>query len=251
MSVIGILLLILGIASLFYYGVIISYVNMHASFSWFWLILGFGCIFFYFVIQYILRHDIVVARTIKAVVISVVSIGLCVFIIIEGTIIVHAGQKADKGEDYLIVLGAQVQGTTITRVLKKRLVTAAEYLKENPKTVAIVSGGQGTGEAISEAEAMKQYLLSKGIDGKRIIKEDRSTNTNENIRFSKEIIHNDRASVAVVTNGFHVYRAVSIAKKQGFQNVQGLSAPSDPILFINYYVREALGVMKDKLEGNM
>jgi uncharacterized SAM-binding protein YcdF (DUF218 family) len=113
------------------------------------------------------------------------------------------------------------------------------------------AGGRGPGEDITEAEAMKQYLTANGISENRILKEEQSTNTNENIIFSKELIQKENAAVAVVTNGFHVFRATGIAKKQGLLNIQGLSAPSDARLLINYYVREVLGVIKDKLAGNM
>lgn len=251
MMIISAIVLILGIISLIYYGIIVSYAGMNSSFAIFWLLFGTGCILLFFVIKYFIKHDISVSRPLRLAITAVIAAGLCIFILIEGIIIYHANQKAEPGMDYLIVLGAQVRGTRITRTLKKRLDTAASYLKSNPAATAIVSGGQGTGEDISEAEAMKRYLQGIGIDESRIIKEDASTNTNENIRFSKNLIINGQAKVAVVTNGFHVFRAVSIARRQGFQNIEGLSAPSDPILLVNYYVREVIGVMKDWVFGNL
>jgi uncharacterized SAM-binding protein YcdF (DUF218 family) len=184
-------------------------------------------------------------------VVITVSISFCLFLILEGTIIYYSAKKADPGADYLIVLGAQVRGTTITKSLKKRLDTAIDYLEDNPETVVIVSGGQGTGEAVSEAEAMKKYLVLKGIKASSIITEDKSTNTNENIRFSRNLMKGDNSSVVIVTNGFHIFRSLSIARKQGLSGVQGLAAPSDRILVINYYIREAVGVLKDFLFGNI
>jgi len=198
-----------------------------------------------------MKNDINVPKFLRIIGITLIAIGLCIFTFVEGTIIFHANQEADQDMDYLIVLGAQVRGTRVTKTLQKRLDTATIYLKENPKTLAIVSGGQGAGEDISEAEAMKKYLLEQGIAENRIIKEDKSTNTDENIRYSKNIINDEDATTAIVTNGFHVYRAVAIAKKQGLNHVQGLAAPSDQILLINYYVREVLGVIKDKVVGNL
>ena len=153
--------------------------------------------------------------------------------------------------DYLIVLGAQIRGTRITNSLYKRLKTAETYLKENPDTLVIVSGGQGSGEDITEAQAMKEFLIENGIREDRILVEDKSTNTHENILYSKKLINRADAKVAVVTNGFHIFRSIGIAKKQGLENVQGLSAPSDPILLVNYYIREVFGVVKDFLFGNM
>jgi uncharacterized SAM-binding protein YcdF (DUF218 family) len=186
---------------------------------------------------------------IYVIIIALVMVGSA-FAIVEIALLSQARRKAEQGMDYLIVLGAQVRGTTISKSLQKRLDTAITYLKNNPSTIAIVSGGKGNKEAITEAEAMYLYLRTKGISSTRILQEDKSTNTKENIHFSKTFLK-DNASVAIVTNGFHIFRATSIAKKQGITQVQGLAAPTDLLLSVNYYVREALGVMKDKLFGNL
>ena len=134
--------------------------------------------------------------------------------------------------------------------MKEGLDKAYEYLVENENTIVIVSGGKGDGEEISEGQAMFDYLVGKGIQADRIIIEQESTNTNENITYSSRYLEKDK-SVVIVTNGFHVYRGVSIAKKQGFEHVEGLGAKTDRILLINYYVREAFGVVKDTVVGNM
>ncbi|MEI3193353.1 MAG: YdcF family protein [Lachnospiraceae bacterium] len=94
--------------------------------------------------------------------------------------------------DYLVVLGAQVRGTVPSRALKKRLDTAAEYLGKNLETKVVVSGGKGAGEEITEAEAMENYLLELGIEKDRIIMEDRSTTTSENLRYTGELIDREK-----------------------------------------------------------
>lgn len=251
MSILMGVFLLLGIFSLIYYGIIVAYAGVSSSFTWFWLLLSIGCFVLCCVLYYMIKHDILIPKLWKIIISVLFTVGLSVFILIEGAIVYHANQEAEQGKNYLIVLGAQVRGTRITKTLKKRLDTAFAYLQENPTTIAIVSGGQGPGESISEGEAMKQYLMERGIEEDRIIKEENSTNTNENIRFSKQLIENSNADIAIVTNGFHVFRAIRIAKKQGIHKVQGLSAPSDARLLINYYVREVFGVMKDKLVGNL
>lgn len=251
MRIINYLVLAIGIFSLIYYGRIISYAGAGSSFSWFWLFVGIFCTGLFVVIGYMLKKNIHLPQPVRYILAFLVIAGVCIFIIIEGLIIYSANKDADPNMDYLIVLGAQIRGTRITNSLRKRLEAAEVYLKENPETLVIVSGGKGPGEDISEAEAMKGYLITNGINEKRILMEDQATNTVQNILYSKELIDKVNAKVAVVTNGFHVYRSVSIAKKQGMTNVQGLSAPSDPVLFISYYVREVLGVMKDFAFGNM
>ena len=135
-------------------------------------------------------------------------------------------------------------------VLKYRLDQAYDYLKDNEATICIVSGGQGSNEPCTEAEAMERYLEDRGITSSRIIREDRSRNTLENLRFSKELIK-EGASVGIVTNNFHMFRGVAIAKKQGYTDVCGIPASSNPIYLPNNMLREFFGVIKDKLRGNI
>lgn len=182
---------------------------------------------------------------------------LLLFFIVEGSIISGMLHKPSKNLDYIIVLGAQVNGDKLSNSLKLRLEKAKEYIEENPGTVAILSGGQGKGENLSEAEAMYRYLEKQGIEKERMIMEDTSTNTNENLRNSLAILDKledgkgKQASIGVVTNGFHVYRGVSIGKKQGCTGIEGIPAKSNAFLQLNYLVREFFGVLKDKAVGNM
>lgn len=243
--------LILGILSLLYYLIIISYAGLSAAFSGFWLVVGILCFLMCIIIRHIRINEIEVAKPYRIALLLLFATGMFAFIVLEGNILYHGAQSGDKGADYLIVLGAQVKKTTVSKTLRKRLDTALNYLKDNPESKVIVSGGRGQGEDITEAEAMELYLITMGIAEDRIIQENKSTNTNENIRFSKKLIREKNANVAIVTNGFHIYRALKIAEKQGIKEVQGISAPTDPILCIHYYVREAAGVLKDKLVGNL
>ena len=125
----------------------------------------------------------------------------------------------ENGKDVLIVLGCAVRGERVSLTLKLRLDAALEYLEHSPNTAVIVSGGKGDGENISEAEAMKRYLVSHGVDEGRIITEDKSTSTWENFKFSKEILDErfPGASAAFVTTNFHVYRAGRVAIMNGIE----------------------------------
>ena len=108
--------------------------------------------------------------------------------------------KARENLDYIIVLGAHVDGTRMTLALLERTRRALLYLEENPGTRAVLSGGKGDGERISEAEAMYRYLTEHGIDGGRLIREERSTNTKENLDYSLELIGSTEPAIGVVTN---------------------------------------------------
>lgn len=155
----------------------------------------------------------------------------------------YSNLTAPKNADYLIVLGARVKGTVPSLVLASRIKSAADYLKENKETIVIASGGKGPGEEIAEAESIKRELVKQGISESRIVMEDRSTDTYENIRFSKKLIPPHAKWGVVVTNNFHLYRAMSIAQDQGL-NVQGLPAKTHWKAVVKSYTREYLAITK-------
>ena len=109
-----------------------------------------------------------------------------------------------------------------------------------------VSGGQGSGEDITEAEAMYRYLTEKGVDGDRLILEDRSTSTKENLEFCSQIRDIKDKKVGVLSNNFHVYRAGLMAENLGYQHVARVPAPSDDVMQVHYVVREIFALAKAK-----
>lgn len=178
-------------------------------------------------------------------------IGITLFAVVEGMILGQFGAKAGPGADYVIVLGAQWKQNGPSYVLQKRLDKAVWYLEQNPETMVIVSGGQGSNEPVTEAMGMKGYLMQKGIAEERILLEDQSTNTYENLTYSGVLLDREKDSVVLVTNNFHMFRALQIARKQGYMQAEGLSAPSYPAMLPNNLLREFFGVVKDFLAGNL
>ena len=155
------------------------------------------------------------------------------------------------GLDCLVVLGAGLRPDgTPTETLRYRLDAALAYLEENPETVCIVSGGQGFGESCTEADSMAAYLKGEGLDASRLTKEEASTTTAENIRNSSELLGED-ATVAVVTNDFHLYRALRIAHKNGLPDAYGLAAQTNPLYLPQATLRECAAIAKDALVGNL
>lgn len=179
----------------------------------------------------------------------VFSIGIIVLISIEGAII-SQGFLAypTKEQDYIIILGAQIRGDTPSLSLKYRLDAGIEYLIMHPNTKVVVSGGQGEDELKAEAEVMYQYLVDRKIEPKRIIKEEESHSTYENLTYSFKLIEedygNNKAKIAVVSNRFHILRAKMQAEDIG-KKVAGIGARSYPFLIINYYFREFFAVLKE------
>lgn len=159
--------------------------------------------------------------------------------------------KIKENLDYIIVLGAHVNGVRLSKALLERTRRALEYLEKNPKTRAVLSGGQGEGETISEAEAMCRYLEDHGISRERLILEDRSTNTKENLDFSLALIGDLNAPIGVVTNHFHVFRGVAIGRKCGCKNIYPIPSRYRSWRLVIYIPREILAIIKDKILGNL
>lgn len=182
-----------------------------------------------------------------------VAILLCIcalyLVVIEALVISGMASEGEKDLDYIIVLGAKVNGTRPSLALRCRIDRAYEYLTENPNTVAVLSGGQGAGEDISEAEAMCRGLVERGILEERLVLEARSTSTEENLKFSYDLIPQG-ASVGLLTNNFHVWRAVRAAKAQG-QSPSGISASYPNVLLIHYMMREFLSITFYALTGKI
>lgn len=174
-------------------------------------------------------------------------VAICSFLIVR-----EIRAEIPKGADAVIVLGAGVHGTKPSLALQHRLEIAVKYLEENEKAIAIVSGGQGPQEAITEAEAMHRYMLELGVEENRIIKESSARSTFENFLYSKEILDRrfpDEYNVIFATNDFHIFRAKIAAKKAGFGNIRGMGCPSPFYIVPNYYMREAMAIVRYALLG--
>ena len=179
------------------------------------------------------------------------AVMLVLFIAVEGMVFGGATAKAEPGADYVIVLGAQWKQSGPSYMLRQRLEKAIEYLEESPDTRVIVSGGKGANEPISEASGMAGYLEDAGIATERILLEDASTSTEENLDFSAAFLEPESDRVVLVTNNYHVFRAVKIAEKKGYANVEGLAAKSHPGILLNNVVREFFAIVKDFAVGNL
>lgn len=154
---------------------------------------------------------------------------------------------ASHGEKAVIVLGAGLRGTRVSNVLARRLDAACDYYLKNPDAVIVVTGGQGPGEDIPEAQAMKAYLVQKGIPAQQILEEDKSTSTEENFRFARAILEENGfgadAPVAYVTNAFHCYRAGRYAALAGFSDARAVPASISPSSILSCYLREVMAVL--------
>ena len=185
--------------------------------------------------------------TVLSVAFFAVFIALCTVFVLLYAI---EGPVTDYTEDAVIVLGSSLLGEEVGYTLRARLDAALAYCEKNADCLIVVSGGQGSDEAISESLAMERYLIAHGIDPTRIIKEDASTSTLENLENSKRILDarfDGDYRAAFITSDYHSYRASCV-----FADVFGTDA--------NYYcaqtpfftvipsgIREILAIIKYKL----
>ena len=241
--------LILGVVCLLYFILLMSYVGLTNTFYLIWLFGGLFCLVFSFLakIHFVRRC---IPKPLRLLLYSLIVICLIFFCFIEGLILSGFHREPTKEVDYLIVLGAHVRYGKPSNVLAKRLDAAYDYAIEHEGVKVIVSGGQGGNETTTEAYAMARYLEEKGLDGDRILLEEASRNTDENLTFSYKIAGAD-AKIAVVSNDFHIFRAVHLAREAGFKDPQALAARDDVRTMPADLLREFFGVCKDWIYGNM
>lgn len=174
----------------------------------------------------------------------VMMLFLSTFIILQGAITINIHRTSDvksiENVNTMIILGAKVNEDGISKTLKRRLDKAIEYYNTNKNiNNIIVSGGQGSDEVVTEALAMKNYLVKNGVSKDKIIMEDKATTTLENIIFSKKIItdKNLKGKVLIVTSDYHLFRGQFIASILGIDN-EGLCSISPLSSRIYYMIRE-------------
>lgn len=156
-------------------------------------------------------------------------------------------KQAEKA-DYAIVLGAAVQDNgTASRIMRNRLAAAMEFMEKNPQAKVILSGGQGGDEPETEAKCMYDTLVSMGADPKRLILEDQSHTTRENLMNSMEIIRQSggtKHEIALITSEFHQRRAAYIADSLDIETC-AVSAHTDRWFYrVNYTLREVFAFVK-------
>ena len=237
---------ILFIWCIFYTITLLFYAGPFLSWIWIWPLIGAFAFLRFMMLKWAIDKDkrLRIPKFIKVIYYVVFAFSLTVFSVVEFNIFRAMNADPEKDLDYVILLGAGVNGTTPSKPLAKRIEEGYIYMSDNPDTILIASGGQGMFESISEAECIKNELVRLGTDESRIILEDRSTSTIENLRFSREIINNDNCKVGIITNSFHEYRAGLIAKEAGYKETYSVPAVTLFPVGIHYMLREFFGVVR-------
>ena len=163
--------------------------------------------------------------------------------------------KPPYDRDYVVILGCAIQKDgSPTPILRSRIDAALRFARTQQKKTGkhlkfVPSGGQGSDEVISEAESMRRYLMEQSVSETQILTENKSVNTLQNIRFSKEIIEKDASGeykTAFATTNYHVFRGYILCKKQGLKNARSISAKTKWYFFPNAFLREFVGLIVDE-----
>lgn len=247
------LILAFGILCILYYIGMGLAVRFGQSLLWLWPLIGAVCIIRWLLV----RRSIKTGEPVKLPVWFIrlwricLCAGLAFFCFVEFFIVRGSFEKAPDDLDCIIVLGARVNGDVPSGALRQRIDAAADYLGRSPGTVCIVSGGQGDDELMSEAACMLRELTALGIDSGRIIIEDKSTDTFSNLENSLALVPESTRSIGVLTNDFHVFRALNTARMMGGYSFSGVPARSTVYGYVHYAVREFCAVVVSVLEGSL
>ncbi len=241
----SLVLMALAALCLAYFLVLLVGAGVRSGFIWFWAAAGAVLAALAWVQRW---HPLPTA--LWAALAAAAALALLLF---GGTVLRILGHYRDRGEpglDAVLVLGAQVKGDRLSRALRYRLDAALAYRRDNPDTAIVVSGGQGTGETAPEAEVMARYLQAQGVPEERILREECSTSTRENLLYSRKLLPPECRRVGIVTSSFHLYRALKMAEKL-LPEIQicGIAARSERIPQVHYLLREFLAVCKYRITG--
>ena len=210
-------------------------------------------ILFYEVTRILLPRYPKVLKPLRRIFTACLVIGLLIFSITEGFIIGASFGNPEKHCDYFVVLGAKVREDGPSVSLWDRIYGAESYLKSHPDVIAVVSGGQGNDEPMTEGQAMYDELVNLGIPGERIWIEDQATSTRENITFALDLIEEKTGirpdTLGVVSSEYHLFRAGLLTRDCGVDFV-GIPAKTSRLSqLINHLMREAAGVWEYLILG--
>ena len=169
------------------------------------------------------------------------------FTMFEVKVINFAESTPRDDAEYIVVLGAKVTDGRPSLEFQKRIDAALDYALNHENVIIVCTGGQGSDEDLPESVVAYNYFLSNGIDESRLLREERSTSTHENLEFAAELIGENPSNVIIVSSAFHLYRANIIASKLGYTDVSFIGITGSGILMPHYYVREYVAYINELL----
>jgi len=245
LNALGIVYLLAGGACIAYYFLIGFYSRFGLSIQWIWPVAGAALI----AAGLLMRAPL--PRWLRYAWRALLVTGLLLLAGLEGLVISGMNATAPPGMEYLMVLGANVYADGPSPALTRRIDAVMGCLDQHPDAVIIATGGQGDDEPVAEAQCIRDELVKRGVAPSRILMEEKSTNTWENMTFSKALIENEDAAVGIVTNNFHVWRSLRLARRAGLTNIHGIAAEYTGPTLIHFMVREAISIAVWFLRGRL
>jgi len=194
------------------------------------------------------RRLIARARRVRSYLLFALIPPVLIFAAVECGIVMSAFPREPAQADWILVLGSGLRGSRPSLTLVNRLERARELAARFPEARIVVSGGQGPGETMTEAEAMAGWLARWGLPPGRIVHEPKATSTIENLLFSRRIMQETGPAgpnnVVIVSSEFHLFRAAMLARRAGYVSFRLAAAPSPWYLYPNTFGREFLAVLK-------
>lgn len=212
-----------------------------------------GLVLFYAVMPLLSKGHPGLARGLTLTVSAILALGILAAGITEVVILKESRGDPEAQAKYVVVLGAKVREDGPSVSLWDRIYGAYDYLASHPDTIAVVSGGQGPDEHMTEAQSMFDELTKLGIDPGRILLEEKATSTRENILFSLDLIEEETGvrpqKIAVVSSEYHLCRAGMLTRKCGAEFVGVPAKTSHLSQKVNHFLREIAGVWQLLLLG--
>ena len=203
------------------------------------------------------RCPVTTGRVLRRILLALLALALIAFAALEAVVFTGARTEIAQGEgapEVMVIFGCQVKPWGPSELLQDRLDAALTYLDDHPDMTVVVSGGQGPDEPMSEAQCMYDYLVEHGVDGERIVLEDNSGNTWENIQYTQALFQDgtveSTGKILAVSNGFHLARIRLLWNREweGNYTLSTLAAPSSHLPSrLSMYLREPFALVKSWL----
>ncbi len=247
-SVVKKIFFMIGILFLLYGVIVLCILGPYRVFNFFYLAAGS------FLILLTRAWDHLNVRTAKVLSLTLLILGI-IFIITEVIIISYSLKPAEKDADYVIVLGSQIRDDGPSLDYKARLDSAYDYYRNNPDTFIICTGAKGPSEPVSEAKGGAEYLIRSGIPKEKILIEDQSRNTFQNLENAAKLIEKQvgdpaGSDIVIVSASYHLYRAHILAEKIGFRQISCQGGHGLRILQPHYYTREFFALIKEMISNH-
>ena len=257
---VSIILLMIAMVFLVYGTIVVMYLGTSNWFNFIWFI-GAGVLI---VLSFLFSRDLGMPLVLRILLGLMILVCVANFGIFAYHMIGAMSSQTDYDAKWVIVLGAKVNGTEPSKEFRERISKAAEYVRladaddglnrqDWPKVIA--TGGQGEDEGAPEGEVCAKVIKTFGISSDRVLVDNQSTTTLENFGYAKALIETSGGScndkVAVVTSGFHLYRAVQLARKEGFDNITCCGSTGLVSLLPHYIAREYAAYIKEVSLGHI